>query len=448
MPQLTAQHATLRFPPLDVAPAARPYNDSRLQPRRTVGLVDATGVRMFARARLTGGRPMNHPVAQAQYGLYLLNTYRLTGDAWFLNLAARQGQRLIDTRVESRGAWWYPYRFDFALGAGMHRTMPAPWYSGMAQGQALSLFTRLAEVTGQPRWRTAADATFASLTLGYSPSAPWGVWRDANSMLWLEEYPGRTARGSARVLNGHLFAVYGLWDYWRSTRSPVAAALFDQATTTVARYVLTGFRNPGTASQYSLSAPDTSEHYHAVHISQLTHLHALTSNPAFARMAELLLADFPAPRQATSVRFRAGRHPGVLFRSVGDGRVVGKHIVRVSRSAVVPADQRRRIAGQPGYWYHLTAGPLRDYWVQEAVPVRVATKPVSAVPYFGSRTVVLGAGSFSAYTATGSRTIRLSRTSSAPVVAVGWIFGRRAVLVSAGLLRGYWLPLSRATMLA
>ncbi|BFU46600.1 hypothetical protein KRMM14A1004_48370 [Krasilnikovia sp. MM14-A1004] len=437
-----------RYLPHDVALAARPYNDGSPLPRRSVGRVDTAGVRMFASPVLTGGRPMNHPVGQAQYGLALLNTYRLTGDQWFLDMAARQGQRLVLTHVESRGAWWFPYRFDFPLASGLGRTMPAPWYSAMAQGQALSLFTRLAEVTGWARWRVAAAATFASLRLGYRAGAPWAVWRDGNAMLWLEEYPGPVPTASARVLNGHIFATFGVWDYWRSTRSAQAAAIFNDAVTTVRRYALDGFRNRGAASRYSLSAPNTSEKYHLIHTRQLMHLHALTADPVFAAMAETLQTDFPAPVQSARVLFRAGRHIGVMFRGVGDGRVTRRLAVTVSRLAVVPADLRRRIAGQPGYWYHLTAGPLRGYWVLEAAPARASLGPVAAVPYFGLRRVFLAAGTFTAYTAAGSRSISLHRQSSAPAAAAGWIRGLRAVQIGAGPLRGYWLPLSRATTLS
>jgi len=47
----------------------------------------------------------------------------------------------------------------------------APWYSGMAQGLAISLFSRLSVVTGEARWRQAATATFDSLLIPPSDTA-------------------------------------------------------------------------------------------------------------------------------------------------------------------------------------------------------------------------------------------------------------------------------------
>jgi hypothetical protein len=440
-PAVPARAAAV-FVPRDVPAAARPYNDAPSLTRLPTGRVDGTGVRVYANARITGGHAMNHPVLQAQYGLQLLNTYRLTSDARYLTMATRQAQRLVDTHVDSRGAWWFPYPFDFPLSSGLNYVMRAPWYSAMAQGQAMSLFARLAGATGDPQWRQAADHAFASLQLGYSATEPWATWRDGNGMLWLEEYPGRTMSTSGRVLNGHMFATYGVWDYWRTTRSAAAAALFDTALQTVRRYVLTGFRNPGWASSYGLRGDVPAEKYHAIHINQLLHMHALTGDQSFAAMAETLHRDFSAPDQRATIRFAPGAHTGVRFAGTSSGAVTARRTTLLSRSSEAPIDQRRRIGGQPGYWYRVTAGILAGYWVQEVPLVCATPGPVSAVPYIGTRSVRMRSGTWSAYTATRARSIRLGRTSSAPVSAIGWINGRAAVSVAAGALRGYWLPLT------
>jgi hypothetical protein len=427
--------------PVAVPIESRPYNDGPRAPRRQAGTVDGTGVRMYDFAPITGGHAYNHPVLQAQYGLQLLNSYRHTHDGWYLNLAARQGQRIVDTHIESRGAWWFPYPFDFPLSSGIGFTMEAPWYSAMAEGQALSLFVRLADVTGQQRWRDAADGAFAALRLDYSGSVPWGTWRDGNDMLWLEEYPGHTMSTSSRVLNGHLFAIYGVWEYWRQTQSSVAAALFRDAVRTVRRYVLRGFRNPGWASSYGLRGDVPSDRYHAIHVNQLLHLHALTGDPVFATMAETLHDDFSVPAQVTRIEFTAGRHTGVQFTSPAEGEVVSRRTIRLNDASMAPVDQRRRIWGQRGYWYRVTAGSLTGRWVQEVPLIRATPGPVAAVSYFADRTVVIPKGGYSGYTATRHRTITLRHTSTAPVSQIGWINGRSAVAVAAGTLRGYWLPL-------
>ena len=73
--------------------------------------------------------------------------------------------------------------------------MPAPWYSAMAQGEALSLFSRLWAVTKEPAWRQAAEQTLTSLSLGPAAGQPWCSHVDEAGHLWLDEYP-RDLRGS------------------------------------------------------------------------------------------------------------------------------------------------------------------------------------------------------------------------------------------------------------
>ncbi|MDP9183710.1 MAG: hypothetical protein M3P04_13155, partial [Actinomycetota bacterium] len=140
-----------------LSPVDLPYSDTRALPRTGAGVVDKHGVRMVE----VGGRRYDHPAAQARYGLALLESYRLTGDPHYLALAQAQADRLVSRRVIEAGAWFYPYGYDHRGPGGVVRK--APWYSGLGQGQALSLLTRLATVTGSPVYRAAADLTFASL---------------------------------------------------------------------------------------------------------------------------------------------------------------------------------------------------------------------------------------------------------------------------------------------
>ncbi|MEV6488829.1 D-glucuronyl C5-epimerase family protein, partial [Actinoplanes sp. NPDC051633] len=347
-------------------------------------------------------------------------------------------------RVESRGAWWFPYTFDFALASGMNLRLHRPWYSAMAQGQATSLFIRLAQATGDNSWRIAADRSFAALRLGISAAGPWVTHRDVNGRLWLEEYPSAPPSGSGRVLNGHVFAMYGAWDLWSVTRSAAAAAVFADAAATVKRYIRS-YRNAGWASSYALRGRSPTEKYHTIHVDQLLHLHAMTGDASFAAMAETLQADFPAPKQNAAVLLAAGQHTGVHFGSTKTGTVTDRRLIALRAPSVGTADLRRRIGGQPGYWYHLNAGSLRNYWVQEVAGVRATLAPVSTVNYLARRTVRLAAGTHTVCAARRCSVARLAAASNASIGSIGWIRGRRAVRVTSGQLRNWWLPLTSRT---
>ena len=77
---------------------------------------------------------------------------------------------------------------------------------------------------------------------------PW-VTVVENGLLWLEEYPWVPYD---HTFNGHNFAMYGLYDYWRQTGSRDAAEMTRGAITTSAR-VAGRVRTPGGISQYCIA---------------------------------------------------------------------------------------------------------------------------------------------------------------------------------------------------
>ena len=152
---------------------------------------DADGVRMAE----VGGRLYDHPVAQASYGLGNVESYRTTLRMAYLDRARRQADRLLSKATRAGSAWYFPYPFSFDPHGLVTERRFGPWYSAMAQGQALSLFVRLAETTGELQYRTAAGAVFTTFLRPQGQATPWTVWVDHAGYLWLEEYPvsGRIA---------------------------------------------------------------------------------------------------------------------------------------------------------------------------------------------------------------------------------------------------------------
>lgn len=255
------------------------------------GPTDVYGVRVF----VLNGITYQHPVGQAQLALALLRTYRLNHDVRYLTRAIRNAQRLVDVRVEAAGAWFYPYGFNFAVYGDTARMLRAPWFSALAQAQALSAFTRLFNVTGDPAWMVAADATFASLIAEPVVDQPWVSWVDANGYLWLEEYPRWPVQDSERVLNGTIFAAFGLYDYMRLTGNLTAAQMFDATVTTVEHY-FASWRAAGGPAYYSLAHKRPNIHYHPVVVAELRCLAKLTRRAVESSMAWQLYQDYPATR--------------------------------------------------------------------------------------------------------------------------------------------------------
>ncbi|WP_203136300.1 D-glucuronyl C5-epimerase family protein [Microbacterium sp. JZ31] len=158
--------------------------------------------------RVVGGEEFDHPVLQAQFMLTRLSSYGHNGDPEYLARIIAHAERLIDNAVIARDAMYLPYPFDWALHGDRSDMMIAPWYSAMAQGQALSAFVRLYEATGNERYRTVADQLFASFKNLRAAGSPWTVNVDDEGYLWFEEYAKDP--GADRSVNGHIFAIYGV----------------------------------------------------------------------------------------------------------------------------------------------------------------------------------------------------------------------------------------------
>jgi heparosan-N-sulfate-glucuronate 5-epimerase len=207
---------------------------------------------------------------------------------------------LVDNLVaDERGMHGWAYALDIPW-AGIR----APFFSGLAQGQGLSVLVRAAALepaTGD-RYLTTARRVFESFDDGVTARVDEGVF--------FEEYPGTPP---SHLLGGHIFALWGVYDYAISQDDPDARQLFDLGTTATAA-LLPRF-DTGYWSAYDLypghPRPNVaSPFYHELHIAQLHAMFQLTGNDIFDRFAKRWTAQFDswicfARALAGKIRMRA-----------------------------------------------------------------------------------------------------------------------------------------------
>lgn len=265
-----------------------PFYD-RIQTDLASAEIDATGLALY---RDITGEVAPHPIVNAQYAMSALLEWENSGDQIWLDRAIRNAQELIDTHVERDGAWWYQYDWDWTY---LDRTLTAPWWSGMAQGEALTVFSRLAQI--QPEnaiWREAAARTFDSfLQRGSGNTEPWSTVID-NGYLWFEEYAGD--QPPLLVMNGHVFAIFGLYEYWLLTADERAATYIDGGATAILNSMPL-IRAEGEVSyycsqrEYCRRIEWQNPTYHPIHMQQLKALGRITGEQQFDQWAALLESD-------------------------------------------------------------------------------------------------------------------------------------------------------------
>ncbi|HEU5243436.1 MAG TPA: D-glucuronyl C5-epimerase family protein [Gaiellaceae bacterium] len=195
----------------------------------------------------------------------------LDGDESALAAFDRTCRLLLDGAVAQGDALLWPY--DVAV---PKYGLRAPWFSAMAQGQIASVFVRAAS-----RDESAAETALGALRPLLDRAEPFVVETKVGPVL--EEAPTATP---SLVLNGWIYALWGVRDVAVGLDSAEAAALFDESVqallATLDEY------DTGWWSRYSLWADGrdlAKPFYHRIHVAQLEALHALTGIPEFATVA-------------------------------------------------------------------------------------------------------------------------------------------------------------------
>lgn len=256
---------------------------------------DAQGVVMVKYPQLP--TPVYNPVTIAHYALIYNELWLHDGNTFARERFLVHARWLRDKGMDAEGR--YTYTFSTERG-------PAPWYSAMAQGCAISALARAYAHTGDATYLAAANKAFQPFKRNLSSGGV--VLEDG---MWLEEYPD-----GHHVLNGSISAMWGLWDLNRIGGDPAALALFKKSTSNLAANL--GLYESEGAILYEI-LPERFAHptYHALHIRQLKALSMLTGNPTFDQYAQRWERDFrayPAPRFTTRAEYASSKGRTVTLR--------------------------------------------------------------------------------------------------------------------------------------
>jgi hypothetical protein len=253
------------------------------------GHYDASGIPMLDYRGAVGLH--YNPIAVAQWGLANCNLFWQTKDPSRREAAVKAAEWLVaNLEQNTYGLWVWNHHFDWEY----RTTLTAPWYSGLAQGQGISLLLRARAITGEEKYRQAAVRAFVALT---RPVGEGGVlYEDAQRNLWIEEY---LVDPPTHILNGFIWALWGVFDYWLATergmpspagetRGLTARNLFDRGVQTLLANL--PLYDTGRWSLYEQSGTRlkmlASPFYHRLHIVQLRVMANLTGDRRFADFAD------------------------------------------------------------------------------------------------------------------------------------------------------------------
>lgn len=154
------------------------------------------------------------------------------------------------------------------------------WVSGMVQGQLISVFLRAYQLEDKEKYLDISHKVFNSFYLEYEEGGFKRI--DENGCLWFEEYPTATP---SYVLNGFIYAMFGILDYYRVTGNIEAKNMWDSCVVTLERNLYK--YDVWYWSMYDQLKKQLVSYYYQknVHIPLMKIMHQLTGNDMFHRYA-------------------------------------------------------------------------------------------------------------------------------------------------------------------
>ncbi|MEQ5791017.1 hypothetical protein J4E06_08140 [Muricauda sp. NFXS6] len=179
--------------------------------------------------------------------------------------------------------------------SSLDKKIEPPWYSALAQGLALSVFSRAYEISGDTVFCRAANMGLESFEIKIAEGGIMSSERDFEA--FLEEYP---TNPPMHVLNGFNYSILGLYDAASILKNQKAQLLFEKYSNVLADKI--SEFDLGHWSAYSKDVPSLRNHYtycnpwyHKLHIVQLQVLYKQTRKEELRQYADEFRKDLKGP---------------------------------------------------------------------------------------------------------------------------------------------------------
>lgn len=203
------------------------------------------------------GSHIQMPTMIFQYGLGAYDLWLIEGNKSYLDRAILCAEWAIEH--QNKNGSWNNFFYIF----------PDNPYSAMPQGEGASLLLRIYSETNDKQWLNAAKKSIDYMLMDIRSG---GVSEYTNDDLFLYEYTHLPL-----VLNGWIFAIFGLYDL--SLQLPEYKPLLLRTLSTL-KHVLPQYDN-GYWSLYNDAGAISSPFYHNLQIAQLKAVYLLTNEYAF-----------------------------------------------------------------------------------------------------------------------------------------------------------------------
>lgn len=163
--------------------------------------------------------------------------------------------------------WEYSFEFNY--------NMTPPWRSGMAQGLGLQALAKAYNLTKEKKYIDAGSLVINSF---YIPLDEGGITYKESYGWWFEEYADENG-SNPRILNGMIYSLLGLHEYYLVTGDKRALFLFEKGIDSLHKHIAEYDAKWWT--YYDCLGNLSSKKYHHIHIDQMGDLYNITGDPSF-----------------------------------------------------------------------------------------------------------------------------------------------------------------------
>jgi hypothetical protein len=201
---------------------------------------------------------------------------------------------------EFSGKFHLLYEFDWKYEGYPNGGLSSPWWSGLTDGYAIILLLRAYDFFKDESYLVAAAKLYESALTPVDNGGSKIQW-DGDD--WIEEYvdPRARAEGFPRVLNGMIYATYGIdaYEQYMKIKQPTAPALYQAIANKISIFAR------GKWSNYDAIGTPANIKYHAIHVALADELYSKTGNLRFERQAKEWKAgaEFPGLYWVLNGRF-------------------------------------------------------------------------------------------------------------------------------------------------
>jgi hypothetical protein len=211
-----------------------------------------------------------NPVHVAQSGLNYYAQYQngnQTAGKLFLNCA----DWLIENAVvrDNYSVWEYNFR------SPTYNTTP-PWVSGMAQGLGLNVLANAYKITGDKKYISSANLALGAFFIDVEKG---GVTYKDRDGWWYEEYAQQNNKQQPRVLNGFIYCLFGIKEYYNVTKDNRAKQLYDAGLRDLKAHLPE--YDGGNWTYYDKLGTISTLPYHETHVRLMNELFQSTGDPEF-----------------------------------------------------------------------------------------------------------------------------------------------------------------------